>query len=76
MGSALSLLYLPSAFVFGALPALEPGHAKTLTATYLIAIRGTRRDACFLGLTITTTHTIVVLVLSIVSLLLGHPSAR
>jgi ABC-type nickel/cobalt efflux system permease component RcnA len=28
----ISLLYLPSALALGSLHALEPGHAKTLTA--------------------------------------------
>lgn len=40
-----SLVYFPTALALGALHALEPGHAKTLTAVYLIGIEGTKRDA-------------------------------
>src|SRR5271166_5322015 len=47
-----SILYLPSAIVLGALHALEPGHAKTLTAAYLIGTKGTHRDALILGVSV------------------------
>ena len=35
----VSTVYFPSAIALGALHALEPGHAKTLTAAYLIGTK-------------------------------------
>jgi nickel/cobalt exporter len=68
----LTWMYLPTALGLGALHALEPGHAKTLTAAYLIGIKGTRKDAIFLGLSVATTHSIVVIGISIAALWLGR----
>lgn len=69
---SLSLVYLPSAVALGALHALEPGHAKTLTAAYLIGVKGTKRDAVLLGLSVAFTHSIVVIGLSVGALWLGE----
>jgi nickel/cobalt exporter len=41
---AISLTYLPIAIGLGALHALEPGHAKTMTAAYLVGIHGRWTD--------------------------------
>jgi nickel/cobalt transporter (NicO) family protein len=68
----LSLLYLPSAFIIGGLHGLEPGHAKTLTAAYLIGTRGTKRDALLLGLSVALTHSAVVVGLVVGALYLGR----
>lgn len=67
-----SLVYFPTALALGALHALEPGHAKTLTAAYLIGIRGTKRDAFFLGLSVAITHSFVVVAISVAALWLGR----
>ena len=67
-----SALYFPSAVVLGALHALEPGHAKTLTAAYLIGTKGTKRDAVVLGLSVAATHSIVVIGLAALALWLGR----
>src|SRR6266566_2993667 len=72
MAAPLSLLYFPSAVALGALHALEPGHAKTLTAAYLIGVKGTRRDAILLGLSVATTHSIVVIMLAVGAVSLGR----
>jgi nickel/cobalt exporter len=66
-----TLLYLPSAIGLGALHALEPGHAKTLTAAYLIGTKGTKRDAVLLGLSVAFTHSIVVILIAIAGVWLG-----
>jgi nickel/cobalt exporter len=66
-----SIFYLPSAVALGALHALEPGHAKTLTAAYLIGIKGTERDAVLLGLSVAFTHSIVVIVLAVIGVWVG-----
>ncbi|MBO9667767.1 MAG: nickel/cobalt efflux transporter RcnA [Bdellovibrio sp.] len=65
-------VYFPTALMLGALHALEPGHAKTLTAAYLIGIKGTKRDALFLGLSVAATHSLVVIGISVAALWLGR----
>ncbi|MBI1367419.1 MAG: hypothetical protein GC162_02070 [Planctomycetes bacterium] len=72
MDHSLTLVYFPSAVVLGALHALEPGHAKTLTAAYLIGVKGTKRDAILLGLSVATTHSILVILLAFGALWLGQ----
>jgi nickel/cobalt transporter (NicO) family protein len=72
VSSPLSLLYFPTAIALGALHAVEPGHAKTLTAAYLIGIKGTKRDAVVLGLSVAATHSVVVVLISLVGLWLGR----
>lgn len=71
-GVAYAWFYLPVAVVLGALHALEPGHAKSLMAAYIISIRGTARQAVLLGLSATMGHTIVVWVLALAALALGQ----
>jgi ABC-type nickel/cobalt efflux system permease component RcnA len=39
ISAAHAWFYLPVAVVLGALHALEPGHAKSLIAVYIVAIR-------------------------------------
>lgn len=70
----LSALYFPSALLLGALHALEPGHAKTLTAAYLIGTKGTKFDAVLLGLSVALTHSIVVIGLSLTAVWIGRES--
>ena len=65
----LILLLLGSAFVWGALHALSPGHGKTMVAGYLAGSRGRPKDAALLGLTVTVTHTSAVFALGLVTLL-------
>ena len=74
----LTSLYLPTAFVLGMAHALEPGHSKTVMASYLVAIKGRTRDAITLGLVTTVTHTLVIFLLALGTLLLGgaFPMAR
>ena len=54
------------ALFLGSLHALAPGHGKTVMAAYLVGQRGSPRQAALVGLTVTTTHTLGVLVLGIV----------
>ena len=72
MSATLSLAYLPVAVGLGALHALEPGHSKTMIAAYLIGTKGTKRDALLLGLAAATTHSILVIALSVAALYLGR----
>jgi ABC-type nickel/cobalt efflux system permease component RcnA len=64
----LLLLLLGSAFVWGALHALSPGHGKTMVAGYLAGSRGRAKDAALLGLTVTITHTSAVFALGLITL--------
>jgi len=53
-----------TAFVLGALHALQPGHGKTIVAAYLVGAHGTVKDAVFLGIVVTITHTLVIYLLA------------
>ena len=70
--AAHAWLYLPIAVVLGALHALEPGHAKSLMAAYIVAIRGTARQAVVLAVSAATGHTIIVWILAVAALALGE----
>jgi nickel/cobalt exporter len=48
------------AILLGALHGLEPGHSKTMMAAFIVAIRGTVKQAVLLGLAATISHTSVV----------------
>lgn len=52
--------FIPSAILLGALHGLEPGHSKTMMAAFIIAIKGTIKQAVMLGLAATISHTAVV----------------
>lgn len=53
-------VFIPSAILLGVLHGLEPGHSKTMMAAFIIAIKGTVRQAVMLGLAATVSHTAVV----------------
>lgn len=52
----------------GAMHALEPGHGKTIVATYLVGSKGTARHAVLLGFIVTLAHTAGVYLLGILTL--------
>ena len=56
------------AIVLGALHAFAPGHGKTIVAAYLIGSRGTIKHAVLLGIIVTFTHTISVILLGVICL--------
>jgi nickel/cobalt exporter len=58
------LLSIATAFALGAGHALTPGHGKTLMAAYLVGTKGTPVHAVGLGLSVTVSHTIGILVLA------------
>ena len=58
--AAHAWLFVPTAILLGALHGLEPGHSKTMMAAFIIAVRGTVRQAVLLGLAATLSHTLVV----------------
>jgi nickel/cobalt transporter (NicO) family protein len=58
------LLSLLTAAGLGAGHALTPGHGKTLMAAYLVGTRGTALHALGLGLSVSVSHTVGILVLA------------
>src|SRR4029450_3001706 len=72
IGAAHAWFYLPAAVILGALHALEPGHAKSLMAAYIVSIKGTAGQAALLGVSAAVGHTIVVWILAVAGLLLGN----
>ncbi|WP_374443344.1 nickel/cobalt efflux transporter [Stella sp.] len=64
-GSLQAWLFVPSAILLGALHGLEPGHSKTMMAAFIVAIRGTVRQAAMLGIAATVSHTLVVWVIAL-----------
>jgi nickel/cobalt transporter (NicO) family protein len=59
-GSATAWFLVPSAILLGALHGLEPGHSKTMMAAFIVAVRGTVKQAVLLGVAATLSHTAVV----------------
>lgn len=64
-GAAHAWLFIPTAILLGALHGLEPGHSKTMMAAFIIAVRGTVRQAVLLGLCATLSHTAIVWVIAL-----------
>lgn len=64
-GGAHAWLFIPSAILLGALHGLEPGHSKTMMAAFIIAVKGTVRQAVLLGLAATLSHTLVVWIVAL-----------
>jgi len=64
-GAAHAWLFIPSAIVLGALHGLEPGHSKTMMAAFIIAVRGTVKQAILLGLCATVSHTAIVWIIAL-----------
>ncbi len=71
-GRGVLIVLLLTAFAWGAIHALSPGHGKAMVAAYLVGTRGTARHAVALGATVTATHTIGVFALGAVALLLSQ----
>jgi nickel/cobalt transporter (NicO) family protein len=62
---AFALLAIVLSMMLGGLHAFAPGHGKTLMAAYLVGREGTWRQAAVIGLSVTVTHTIGVLLLGV-----------
>jgi nickel/cobalt exporter len=65
-------LFIPSAVLLGALHGLEPGHSKTMMAAFIVAVRGTLKQAVLLGLAATVSHTAVVWLVAMAGLWFGR----
>ena len=64
-------LFIPTAILLGALHGLEPGHSKTMMASFIIAIRGTVSQAVLLGISAATSHTAIVWAVALAGLYFG-----
>ena len=65
LGIGFAGLALLAAVVLGMFHAFAPGHGKTIMAAYLVGERGDLRAASVIGLSVTATHTLGVLVLGV-----------
>jgi nickel/cobalt exporter len=61
-------IFIPTAILLGALHGLEPGHSKTMMAAFIVAVRGTVKQAALLGLAATVSHTAVVWLVAMVGM--------
>ncbi len=64
-------LFIPSAILLGALHGLEPWHSKTMMAAFIIAVKGTVKQAILLGLAATVSHTAIVWIVALGGMYLG-----
>lgn len=64
--------FIPGAILLGALHGLEPGHSKTMMAAFIVAIRGTLKQAVLLGLAATLSHTVVVWIIAMAGMWFGR----
>ncbi len=68
-----SLLWLmASGLLLGGLHALEPGHSKTLIASFVVATRGSVPQAALLGLSAALSHSLLIWVLAGAGLYFGN----
>ncbi|WP_370576080.1 sulfite exporter TauE/SafE family protein [Methanomethylovorans sp.] len=68
--SDMNLVLIISAFLLGALHALEPGHGKSVMAVFVMGTHADLKDALILGLTVVFSHVIIVITLGVASLYL------
>lgn len=68
--SDMNLVLIISAFLLGALHALEPGHGKSVMAVFVMGTDANLKDALTLGLTVVFSHVIVVISLGVASIYL------
>jgi nickel/cobalt exporter len=71
-GSTNLWVFIPTAILLGALHGLEPGHSKTMMASFIIAVRGTIAQAALLGLCAALSHSLIVWALAAAALQFGN----
>ena len=65
-------VFIPTAILLGALHGLEPGHSKTMMASFIIAIKGSVGQAALLGLSAAFSHSLIVWALAAAALKFGN----
>ena len=71
-GTTNMWVFIPTAILLGALHGLEPGHSKTMMASFIIAVKGTVGQAALLGLCAALSHSLIVWALAVVALKFGN----
>ena len=65
-------VFVPTAILLGALHGLEPGHSKTMMASFIIAVKGSVAQAALLGLCAAFSHSLIVWALAAAALKFGN----
>ena len=65
-------VFVPTAILLGALHGLEPGHSKTMMASFIIAVKGSVGQAALLGLCAAFSHSLIVWALAAAALKFGN----
>ena len=65
-------VFIPTAILLGALHGLEPGHSKTMMASFIIAVKGSVGQAALLGLCAALSHSLIVWILAAMALEFGN----
>ena len=63
---------MATGLLLGALHALEPGHAKTMIASFVVATRGSVSQAVLLGLSAAFSHSMLIWILAGGALYFGN----
>ncbi len=71
-GSSNLWVFIPTAILLGALHGLEPGHSKTMMASFIIAVKGSVGQAALLGLCAAFSHSLIVWALAAAALQFGN----
>jgi nickel/cobalt exporter len=64
-----AFLYLAGSFWLGAVHAATPGHGKTIAAAYIVGARGRPADAVVLGVFVTLSHTVGIVLVAVLAAL-------
>jgi len=64
--------FIPTAILLGALHGLEPGHSKTMMASFIVAVKGSVAQAALLGLCAAFSHSLIVWALAALALKFGN----
>ena len=62
-----AVLYLAGSFWLGAVHAATPGHGKTIAAAYIVGARGRPADAFVLGVFVTLSHTVGIVLVAVLA---------
>ena len=65
-------VFIPTAVLLGALHGLEPGHSKTMMASFIVAVKGSVAQAALLGLCAAFSHSLIVWALAALALKFGN----
>ena len=71
-GSVNFWVFVPTAILLGALHGLEPGHSKTMMASFIVAVKGSVSQAALLGLCAAISHSLIVWILAALAIKFGN----